>query len=368
MTDTVLRAPSILHGAGDAPARPLQQGAARLDASHAALSRKVGLGRVYGSPSGASWTLRPATAGRAAPADPLLLSTPEGPLEVGDGVRLLRILTGIDLDAAAPERGHYPDWLVAAVLGQLDATPLASVQGILPADDAAALPCALQLRLRQQQQVLDLTVRAASATWLALLDHPGWTALRAPLARWLPLPSTCTVVLARHRLPLAALRRLEAGDIILPAQTAFAINGSGTLPLAGRHWQVRYLPPGSIQLIAMEERLDSEHYEHGDWTGQPASAAAYETPVQDRQEAGGPEGAAETALEQLPLTLVFELGRISLPLAQLCALGPQTVLALGDGNPSAISITCGGRSMGSGEVVDVDGTLGIRITRWSSAS
>ncbi len=67
------------------------------------------------------------------------------------------------------------------------------------------------------------------------------------------------------------------------------------------------------------------------------------------------------------LTLHFELGRLRLTLDQLRALGPHSVLDLRHGSPQSIAIACGGAEVGRGEVVNVDGRLGVRITRWDGA-
>lgn len=388
MSATVFPVPGSVAGSrrdpGDMPARPLLQGAPRLGAAEALLSRKLGLGLYCAIDDGAaSLTLRPAGGdGAVRPARPLWLSGPAGPLEVDDGARLLRVLTGIDLDSVELEDGAYPDWLVAAVLGRLQATPLRVVRDIAPAGAFSAAPQALRLRLSQRNHALDLSLRAAGVAWLALLDQPDWTPLRSPLAACLDWPATATVVLARHRLPLAALRRIEAGDIILPARAAFATDGAGTLRLAGRSWRVRYQAPDSLQLIATEDRLEFEQtYEAGDGEAEEAGEFPQLSHGDDSEHEHEPEHEAErefaaapapqdgdgNALDQLPLTLVFELGRVNLSLGQIRTLGPQTVLTLEGGNPAAIGIFCGGRDIGGGEVVDVDGALGIRITRWSGA-
>jgi type III secretion protein Q len=371
MSDTVFPVPGICRNPGDVPARSLLQGAPRLHADDALLSRKLGLGLHSPLEQGASLTLRPGGVSNGyagGQSVPLWLSGPAGPLEVDDGARLLRVLTGIDLESVEMEAGRYPDWLVAAVLGRLQGTPLRATQDIAPASAFTTPPHAMRLRVSHEHHVFDLPLRAAGATWLELLSQPDWTPLRSPLTASLDWPATATVVLARHRLPLAALSRIEAGDIILPAQAAFAIDGGGMLRLAGQAWRVCYRAPGSLQLIAKEERLEFEQtYEAGDGDDQQVLDPAPGDGPEDGQEVAPQEGADEAVLDQVSVTLVFELGRVSLPLGQVRTLGPQTVLTLDGGNPAAIGIVCGGRSVGSGEVVDVDGVLGIRITQWGGA-
>jgi type III secretion protein Q len=52
-----------------------------------------------------------------------------------------------------------------------------------------------------------------------------------------------------------------------------------------------------------------------------------------------------------------------MPLGELRTLGLDTILTH-DGSTSSIAIRCGGRLLGRGELVDVDGTLGVRILEW----
>lgn len=79
---------------------------------------------------------------------------------------------------------------------------------------------------------------------------------------------------------------------------------------------------------------------------------------------GTRDGLDASVLDSLPVTLSFVLGEVHLQIADLRTMGPGTVLALKNASPSSISVRAGGRHVGGGEIVDVDGQLGIRITQW----
>lgn len=359
MSDIVLPEQGVTENEG--PPRhggALWKDAPRVGAALAALTRRLGRGLsiALDAPAGhpAELTLRWAAAPAEA-AHPLYLSGAAGALQLYDGARLLRALTGIDMTAMAGAGGRYPDWFVAAVAGRLAGTPFEGVAGIASeAAFGAHGACTLHLTLRQDSHAITVAARAAPATWLAMLDGVAATRLRAPLDDFLGLAVAAPVRLGRHRLPLPAYRALAAGDIIVPASPSFDTGGTGIVRLAGAAWRVRYLAPGNLQLIALENIVDMELSDDGiDAGAAPA-----------QQEHGG---ADEAALDQVPLTLVFELGRIGLPLAEVRALAPQTILTLDDGGPRAIAIVCGGRTVGRGEAVDVDGVLGIRIIQWGGA-
>jgi type III secretion protein Q len=84
----------------------------------------------------------------------------------------------------------------------------------------------------------------------------------------------------------------------------------------------------------------------------------------DAPPAGGED--APAGLDAVPVTLGFELGKLALPLGDIRTLGAGTVLLLDGGSPASVAITSAGQALGRGEIVDVAGQLGIRITHWGS--
>jgi type III secretion protein Q len=137
-----------------------------------------------------------------------------------------------------------------------------------------------------------------------------------------------------------------------------------------------------------QEEDAAESYEEGE-PGQPedeqyaqqeeqpaeASADEYaEAPADEQAEAPAEEYAEAYAVESaeevdaVPVTLHFQLGTVALPLGELRCLSEGAVVMLNGGSPAAIAIVAGGRMVGRGEAVDVDGSLGIRITQWQAQS
>jgi len=75
---------------------------------------------------------------------------------------------------------------------------------------------------------------------------------------------------------------------------------------------------------------------------------------------GGPdEDAADLA--DLPVRLVFDVGRLEMPLGELEAVGPGYVFELGHGPSHPVDILANGRKVGTEEMVRVGEVIGVRV-------
>ena len=68
-----------------------------------------------------------------------------------------------------------------------------------------------------------------------------------------------------------------------------------------------------------------------------------------------------TRLAQIPLTLEVELARVDVPLGDLARLEAGAVLPLGIDRRGLVTLRAGERALARGELVDVDGAVGVRI-------
>ncbi len=68
-------------------------------------------------------------------------------------------------------------------------------------------------------------------------------------------------------------------------------------------------------------------------------------------------------LDDLPLRLTCELGRLDLTLGELCELGEGSVLPLGRRPERAVDLVINGRRMGLGRLVTIGDDLGVQIER-----
>lgn len=80
--------------------------------------------------------------------------------------------------------------------------------------------------------------------------------------------------------------------------------------------------------------------------------------------------ALETALAEAPLELRIELGRLVLSAEQLLALQAGDVIepALDGRSDGGVELWIGQRCVGYGELVELEGQLGVRVVRMAGAS
>jgi len=86
---------------------------------------------------------------------------------------------------------------------------------------------------------------------------------------------------------------------------------------------------------------------------QPADQAGRQAQAADRP--------ADASFDDLPIKLVFELGRTDMPLGQLQEIGPGHVFELDRPLGEAVDIHAGGKRIGRGEVVRIDDQVGVRV-------
>ena len=69
-----------------------------------------------------------------------------------------------------------------------------------------------------------------------------------------------------------------------------------------------------------------------------------------------------SAIDDIPVKLVFDAGRLELPLRELQAIGEGHVFALDRPMSNAVDIVAQGRIIGRGELISVDGLSAVRVT------
>lgn len=76
------------------------------------------------------------------------------------------------------------------------------------------------------------------------------------------------------------------------------------------------------------------------------------------------DGMGEVASEEyLPVTISFEIGCQALTLAELRKLGPGSILVGANPIQAPVRLYVGGRQIGTGKLVDVEGSAGVRVVR-----
>jgi len=303
---------------------------------------------------GTSWTARIEWAGAA-----LMLQLPaeaatqqlEALLsaQLGEPVALAPLPSELAAAATEAALAHVLDALQALGRG---APRLAATQTGVPAtpEELAAFPhvCELRLHAESGSQAIAGLLGCDS---LGLMLLAGLVARRAPAAGLADdtLPLTLRAEIGACRLTAGELATLEPGDVLLPdvvhvaAGRVLWLSPDGQ---AGLHVQLpetaatdAAAAPPSLTVLSP-------------WTAtMPAASDATATP----------ETLAPATLDAVPMRLSFDLGELTLTLAQLRALQPGQVLELGCPLAGAVRMRANGALIGDGELVDVDGQLGVAV-------
>ncbi|MBD0848755.1 type III secretion system cytoplasmic ring protein SctQ [Pectobacterium versatile] len=202
-------------------------------------------------------------------------------------------------------------------------------------------------------------MQAADAVWLALFSRADWHHQRRALPAGMTIAIPLT--LADAVLPLSALRRLRTGDLILPNRPWFTPSGegtlsSGTLRLRGT-LQLTALAPYTFTVTDMETVSMPATDTMLAAPNSDASALEY-TPTSDN---------VTENLPPLPVTLHIRCGSLTMTLAELQHLTSGSVLTLRDVVPGQAWLYHGDIALASGDLVDVEGRLGLQITQCFSA-
>jgi len=164
---------------------------------------------------------------------------------------------------------------------------------------------------------------------------------------WSDLTIPLTFEIGYTTLPLGQLRSLRVGDVVL----------------ADKCWSDQ-----RGQLIAI--RIDDRLLLQGEIGADGTVTARSGVMSMKREEGTMPDadvttlvGASMEDFESLPINLSFDLGERSLKLSELSTLQPGHVFDLGLLASQAVTMRANGVRIGEGELVEIDGRIGVAVTR-----
>ncbi|MBN3159478.1 type III secretion system cytoplasmic ring protein SctQ [Pectobacterium brasiliense] len=204
-------------------------------------------------------------------------------------------------------------------------------------------------------------MQAADAVWLALFSRADWHRQRRTLPAGMVIAIPLT--LADAVLPLSALCHLRTGDLILPNRPWFTPSGEGTLPVGTLRLrgtlQLTELAPYTFTVTDMETVSMPPSATDTMLAAPHSEASVLElTPISDN---------VTENLPLLPVTLHLRCGSLTMTLTELQYLASGSVLTLRDVVPGQAWLYHGDIALASGDLVDVEGRLGLQITqRFSS--
>lgn len=72
---------------------------------------------------------------------------------------------------------------------------------------------------------------------------------------------------------------------------------------------------------------------------------------------------AANGLSQLPMQVVFDVGKCEMSFAELQKLQPGNIIPLASNMPEVVRVSVNGRVIASGELVEIDGKIGVMLAR-----
>lgn len=274
---------------------------------------------------------------------PDLAGLPEGPA----GPLLLELALAPLLDAAERiARARITILSLAPASGAVTSGMTLPVEGHL-----AGEPFPAQLDLGPPPRV------APGPPWhealLALVEAAP--AQAAPVSA---LPLALRFVAGQTRLTLRQLVSIEPGDAVLPDLWH---------PARG---ETRAMLGQNLVAVARTDRHTSTLKTPFRPAAEESAAASGEPEMAQDQAAKGADGAdgaaeaqAGPGLDAVSVALTFELGRRTLDLGELKAIGEGHVFDLGLDPENPIDLIANGARIGQGEIVEIGERIGVRVVR-----
>ena len=206
-----------------------------------------------------------------------------------------------------------------------------------------AFECCLSVVLGQSRSIGRLMMTARSL--LALCDAGQWQAVKAPLPACFAVP--VPVVLGYLPLTVEQLRTVRPGDVLVPERPLFSGDGVGQLSVGRLRLQLQIDDDGGrrcLTVCSIEESVVDEEM-----------VAAADVGVDDGEE----------LFETLLVDLSVRCGAFKLSLGELRQLAPGMVLNLEGYGTGMAGLFYGDRPIGHGQLVEVDGRLGLQLSRIS---
>ncbi|HEX4355196.1 MAG TPA: type III secretion system cytoplasmic ring protein SctQ, partial [Polyangiales bacterium] len=170
------------------------------------------------------------------------------------------------------------------------------------------------------------------------------------------LPLTLIAQIGASALPLTELRALRCGDTIVLDQSSVVFDQ--TAQRFSGHVIAHVAGSGTHLVCGLRDR--SVEVESLTIVKEPSMTSGRISQAPDSRSTV-PDIAADA-----PIELSVELARFSLTLGELQRTRPGDVLVTGRAIGELVTLRAGGRAIAQGDLVDVDGEVGLRITEFLS--
>lgn len=250
------------------------------------------------------------------------------------------------------QAGNDPDSWFWALLQHYLSPQISALFGyvrLVDTDRPTGFGCRLSVSLGASRVVG--YVWLAPDSLLALCEAAPWCSIAAPLPAQFQL--AVAVTLGRMRLTIAQVRGLHAGDVLVPELALFQAQGSGYVQV-GRHRLRGAIDDENgtmcLTLSSIEDTSVDDNF----------AAHAYSEDAQDEPVV---DIFGHEPFDELSMALNVRCGTLNLTLGELRNLGPGSVLGLTGYAPGLAGLYYGDRPIGQGQLVEVDGRLGLQLSR-----
>ncbi|MZI96037.1 hypothetical protein F9817_22895 [Vibrio sp. CAIM 722] len=155
----------------------------------------------------------------------------------------------------------------------------------------------------------------------------------------------------------ANVSALEQGDIVMLSTTYFSPTGSGAISLAGLQVDIEYLSSGTQPQYQVTQVTTSSAFE-----ALRTDMNAYDSDPFHSSYESDYDQASSSHDAHLTTSLKVVAGQITLTLAELRQLGPGSVLLPQGEAAGFASLFHGSTRIARGEIVTVEGQLGLQVT------
>lgn len=269
-----------------------------------------------------------------------------GKLRLSDAQAVLSLMSAsptFALPATTPEQAWYWPWWQSQFSGEL----LTLFGHIAVTEEQAAAECLLIMTLEWGGKQARSLLALSAETLTRLLARTGWQRDTWPLPADLKL--TLPIVIGDLMLSPGGLK---CGDVVLPPKPFFTPEGRGAIRCASRllHGELR-TEPGETAYFYLSEM------ENHDVTLPPDE---FEQPISPDPEW---DTGSATDFSVLPLALSVRCGQLRLTLGELSNLAPGATVMIDNVTPGEALLCHGDYAVAKGELVDVEGRLGLQITQ-----
>lgn len=283
-------------------------------------------------------------------ANPLCFETACGVLAFGEPGPLFSLLGECPVTLA--QSGNDPDswfWELFQLHLSAQVRALLGYVRLRVADQPAEFGCRLSVTLDASRVVSYLWLSPES--FLALCEAGPWQPIAEPLPGLFQLTIALTV--GRLRLPVAQVGSVRVGDVLMLEQAFFQARGNGYVQVGEQRLHGCIddeTGPLRLTLISMEDMFVDEDFAEPHYLGEED-----DTPVADVF--------GQEPFDELSMALNVRCGTLSLTLGELRNLAPGAVLGISGYAPGMAGLYYGDRPIGQGQLVEVDGRLGLQLTR-----